>query len=44
MLLPHHLYRSETRGEDRANFLTTYTEVRLVGKLVKTSADLDYIP
>jgi len=30
--LPHHLYRREARGEDRASFLTIYTEEGLVRK------------
>ena len=36
--LPHHLYRKRPRGEARVNFLTTYTEERLVGKLGSTSS------
>ena len=36
--LPHHLYRIRPRGEARVNFLTTYIERGLVGKLGSTSS------
>ena len=32
--LPHHLYRKRARGEARVNFLTTYIEECLAGKLL----------